>query len=46
MFRLALFLSLFVSACAADPNPCAQGCISAFVEYEEDFVLSVNRLVR
>ena len=37
MLRLSLCAVVFLAACAKDPNPCAYGCISTFVEWEEGF---------
>lgn len=40
MFRFplcAVVSAIFLSACAHDPNPCAYGCISTMVEWEEGY---------
>ncbi|QXI63989.1 hypothetical protein A9A71_11530 [Stutzerimonas stutzeri] len=37
MFRLSLCAILALSACAAPKDPCADLCMSAFVEYEPGF---------
>lgn len=37
MFRFALVTLVLLAACAKAPSPCAHGCISTFVEWEEGF---------
>lgn len=37
MFRFALCSLVLLSACATPSDPCAYGCISTFVEWEEGY---------
>lgn len=37
MFRFSLIAVILLAACAKNPDPCAYGCISTFVEWEQGY---------